>query len=146
LGLGGVPPSTLAIFFQQDCSWVFPLAGCTNDFEVNQTLHLNEKLAGITESFPVCVAYIGSTSITFVALPGHPEGAGRTITFTFEQGTSGEDLLNVSTSSNGSLLAKAPLDILDFPIAHQTWENLANGFNYAYADYQYNKQQGTQWA
>jgi len=142
LGLNGIAPSALASFLHATCSTTFALPGCTSNFEKGQTLPLKESIAGFTESFPVCVENIAATSFTFVALAGHPEGAGRAITFSFEQGKNGEDLLNVSTSSNGSLLTKPPLDIIDFPIAHETWETMANGFEWAYAQYEYIKQQG----
>ena len=142
LGLNSIPPAQLATFLRQNCSTVFAVSGCPDNFQVGQELPLATHIAGFTESFPVCVTSIGASSFTLTALPGHPEGADRTITFTFEQGSDGEDLLNVHTSSNGSLLTKPPLEIPDFLIAKSTWASMAAGFEWAYAQAQYLKSQG----
>jgi hypothetical protein len=141
LGLNSIPPPQLASFLRQNCSTAFGVSGCPDNFQLGQELPLAVHVAGFTESFPVRVTRIEPSSFTLTALPGHPEGAGRTITFTFEQATDGEDLLNVRTSSNGSLLTKPPLEIPDFLVAHSTWASMAAGFEWAYAQAQYLKAQ-----
>ena len=82
---------------------------------------------------------IGNTAFTFISLAGHPEGAGRLITFSFGA-SQGRETLTVSTSSNGSYLAtKAPVAReINFWFAKETWQTFAErirlNFDYTATD------------
>jgi hypothetical protein len=115
-------------YLHENCSWVFPLSGCANKFQVGQRLALKLSIL----PFPVRLIGITDTSFTFVGLPGNPEGAGRAITFSFRYGADCADYLSVRTSSNGGLLTKSPWDLIDFAIAHVVWQMLANDLAWSY--------------
>lgn len=117
------------------CSGVFPLAGCKDDFKVGDKMVLHETAENVKvpwPTFPVKVVAITGTSFTFKALAGHPEGAGRTITFSFAENNEGDVVMSVKTSSNGSALTKDPLDIPDFAAAKHTWTSLAANLKATY--------------
>jgi hypothetical protein len=125
----------VASFTHSNCSTVFPIAGCADNFTTGEDLDLHESFFfGLyTQSFPVQVVTLEPTYWTFEALQGHPEGAGRTITFSFVGNASGDVDLNIYTSTNGSALTQWPiLRNLDFFIAHQTWDGLANNIEAQY--------------
>lgn len=71
----------LAAFTVANCSSVFGIGGCRDNFEEGDRLDLFEEFGPYTQGFPVEVTKITSSSFQFVALKGHPEGAGRLITF-----------------------------------------------------------------
>ena len=135
LGFNNVDPSVFAQYTHRNCALVFPLSGCVDNFYAGQKLPLVMKIGILTESFPVRVHDIMNTSFSFTALPGHPEGAGRRITFNFFLGNECVDFLSVSTSAGGSLLTKPPLDIVNFPIARETWQILANDIGWDYGEH-----------
>lgn len=116
------------------CSDIFPIEGCDDNFHVGDRLALKEDMFFYTQSFPVQVTGITDTSTSFVALPGHPEGPGRTITFQFCDDSSGHTHLNVSTSANGSLLVNwFGVRQGNFFIARQKWSDLADNLSAYYA-------------
>jgi hypothetical protein len=133
-------PQVVAGFTRADCPVVFPIQGCTSDFTVGERLNLHESvLFGLyTQGFPVQVVALGATSWTFKALYGHPEGQGRTITFSFGYGSSCQDVtLDVRTSSNGSAVTQWwGVRSVDFFIAKLTWERFASNIE---ANYEYNE-------
>ncbi len=57
----------------------FPFSGCPGKLTVNKVCNLQ----GPNGNNPIRVESIDKTSFTFVSLPGHFEGAGRRITFSF---------------------------------------------------------------
>ena len=122
-------PEDVASFARDDCSQVFPISGCINDFQAGQTMLLQKRvLWGLyTQSFPVKVDVAADTYWIFEALQGHPEGPGRKITFSFTSGSACADVdLHVYTSSNGSLLTHLPvIRNIDFFVAHETWKDFA---------------------
>jgi hypothetical protein len=91
---------------------------------------MNLNAAGVV-NFPVRVTAVTSTWFTFTALPGHPEGAGRTITFSFTQ-QNDQVTMTVSTSSNGSILTKAPIPYANFWVAKQVWSRYADNIQATY--------------
>jgi hypothetical protein len=128
-------PEELAAYTRAACSSVFPIAGCVDNFSVGQKMRLHETFLFYTQSFPVQVISETSTSFEFVALKGHPEGEGRTINFDFCTGGNGDTMLNVHTSSNGSILTNWwGIRDLDFFVAHGTWSKFAANIraNYDY--------------
>ena len=67
-------PDQVAGFTRFECPVVFlPLRGCTSEFQLGERLNLHESFLWFTQSFPVRVIALSSTSWTFIALPGHPE-------------------------------------------------------------------------
>jgi RHS repeat-associated protein len=122
-------PSAVATFVDADCASVFPISGCDDDFYQGEDMLLQKKAPfGLyTQSFPVQVVTVASAYFTFVALKGHPEGEGRTITFSFSQASSCQDLfLHVYTSKSGSALTQwYGVRTVDFWIAHGTWADFA---------------------
>ena len=103
---------------------------------MGDTLALSSFDAGISTDFPVKVVEIGTRHWKFEALPGHPEGAGRTITFEFRS-VNGRNQLHVFTSDNGSVLTELPLYPYNFFGAKRAWSRFANKvkLNYAYRTY-----------
>jgi hypothetical protein len=86
-----------------------------------------------TQSFPVEVLHATSTSFEFVAIAGHPEGEGRTIAFSFCDGSNGDTMLNIDTSSDGSLVTDWwGVRNADFFIAHRTWSEFAGNIRANY--------------
>ena len=136
--LGNLGSATdVASFVHSHCSEVFAVANCADNFSVGQIMHLQESwgwsVFSYTQTFPVQVTAVGATSFTFDALNGHPEGRGRHITFSFDQKDSCDVVLNVFTSSNGSILTNWPvIRDVDFWVAHSTWQQFANNIK---ADY-----------
>lgn len=57
----------------------FPFQGCGTVLHVGQVC----SLQGPNGNNPIKVVAIGPTSFSFLSLPGHAEGAGRTIVFSF---------------------------------------------------------------
>jgi RHS repeat-associated protein len=131
-----IDPTTVANFVHDDCVNVFPIRGCDDNFVEGEHMLLQETLlfGAYTQSFPVDVKTVATTYFSFVALPGHPEGQGRQITFSFTQATSCADAyLHVYTSKQGSALTQWPgVRTLDFWIARQTWAELASNINKLY--------------
>jgi hypothetical protein len=131
-----IDPTTVATFVHEDCANVFPISGCADNFVQGEHMLLQETLlfGAYTQSFPVDVKTVASTYFSFVALPGHPEGQGRRITFSFSQATSCADAyLNVYTSKQGSALTQwFGVRTLDFWIARQTWAEFASNINKLY--------------
>ena len=131
-----IDPATVATFVHEDCADVFPIRGCDDNFVQGEHMLLQETLlfGAYTQSFPVDVKTVASTYFSFVALPGHPEGQGRRITFSFSQATSCADAyLNVYTSKQGSALTQwFGVRTLDFWIARQTWAEFASNINKLY--------------
>jgi hypothetical protein len=130
-------PDQVAGFTRFECPVVFlPLRGCTSEFQLGERLNLHESFLWFTQSFPVRVIALSSTSWTFIALPGHPEGPGRTITFSFRYGANQRDIiLNVHTSPKGSTFTQWwGLRSLDFWVADLTWKQVATNIriNYEY--------------
>ena len=104
--------------YARDCSRLKDVS----KFQVGQVMQLQEHVFGYTQGFPVRVFSVSATSFSFVALKGHPEGQGRTITFAFQPGSNGDTSLDVSTSSNGSIVTQWwGIRNIDFWIAHGTW-------------------------
>ena len=136
--LGNLGSATdVASFVHSHCSEVFPIANCADNFTVGQVMHLQESwgwsIFSYTQTFPVEVTAVGSTSFSFEALNGHIEGRGRHITFSFDQKGSCDVKLNVFTSSNGSILTNWPIvRDADFWVAHRTWQQFADNIK---ADY-----------
>ncbi len=119
-------PLQLAAFARELCAGLFPIEGCQDEFQVGQVMQLQEHVFGYTQGFPVRVFSVSATSFSFVALKGHPEGQGRTITFAFQPGSNGDTSLDVSTSSNGSIVTQWwGIRNIDFWIAHGTWAGFA---------------------
>ncbi|MHB8340297.1 MAG: RHS repeat-associated core domain-containing protein [Mycobacteriales bacterium] len=120
-------PQELAAYARDNCAELFPIAGCVSLFDVGQVMHLHQPYFWLyTQSFPVRVTSVTSTSFSFISLNGHPEGRGRTITFDFCRGANGDTMLNVQTSSNGSTLTNWwGIRDADFWLAHRTWANFA---------------------
>ncbi len=128
-------PTTIATFVHEDCANVFPISGCDDNFRQGEDMLLQERLLfGVyTQSFPVEVKTVASTYFSFVALPGHPEGQGRRITFSFTQATCQDLYLHVYTSKNGSALTHwFGLRTVDFWIAHETWAEFASNIEETY--------------
>src|SRR5205085_7794883 len=69
-------PQDLAAYTRANCSSLFPIAGCVDDFSVGDTMHLHKSYLFYTQSFPVKVIHETSTSFEFEALNRHPEGRG----------------------------------------------------------------------
>jgi len=69
-------------------NWAFPLWGCPNVLRVGIVCYL-------LSFAPIRVIGIGSTWFRFYSLPGHPEGANKTITFSFSEDWWGFASLNV---------------------------------------------------
>src|ERR1039458_5801390 len=96
-------PEAVAGYTRFFCPMVFPISGCVSDFNVGMKMQLQESFGPYTQSFPVQVIAGSSTSWSFEAEPGHPEGPGRTIAFAFSTAPGCSDVqLNVYTSSIGS--------------------------------------------
>jgi hypothetical protein len=128
-------PEALAAYTRANCSSLFPIAGCVDNFSVGETMHLHKSPPIYTQSFPVRVINETSTSFEFEALNGHPEGNGRTSSFHFCTGDNGNTMLNVHTSSNGSILTNwFGIRQADFFVAHRTWSGFASNIraNYDY--------------
>lgn len=123
IGFYGTPKG-LSAFTRSHCRGLFPIKGCVDDFRTGTILKLQGG-PGSKIGFPVRVTSIQRTSFSFVALPGHPEGEGRRITFGFSQ--SGiRQRLNVSTSENGSAATRWwGVRQLNFWLAKQTWAKFA---------------------
>lgn len=129
-------PEELAAFARGRCASLFPIEGCADNFNVGQTMRLHKSVLFYTQSFPVKVIGLTSTSFEFQALSGHPEGEGRTITFSFCTADDGNTHLNVDTSSDGSIATWWwGVRSVDFFLAHRTWSNFASTLraNYDYA-------------
>lgn len=84
LGRTGTPEELLS-YAISNCSRAFPISGCTSGFQEGDELDLRKSFGIYVQSFPVRVTNITATSFSLVARDGHPEGRGRTITFTFYQ-------------------------------------------------------------
>jgi RHS repeat-associated protein len=127
-------PKMVATFVHEDCYYIFPIQGCVDDFTKGEHMPLQEKIGPYTQSFPVEVETVGSTFFSFVALPGHPEGQGRRITFSFTQANSCQDVyLHVYTSKEGSAVTQWPgVRTIDFWLAHNTWSDFANNIRVIY--------------
>ena len=135
-------PQELAAYARADCSALFSIAGCVDNFSVGQTMHLHQNVLFYTQSFPVKVINETSTSFEFEALNGHPEGKGRTITFSFCTGGNGDTMLDVDTSSNGSLATNwFGIRDADFFVAHGKWSKFASNIR---ANYDYTATDGLQ--
>ena len=136
-------PQNVASFVHADCAQVFPISGCIDNFYQGEDMPLQTTFAfGLyTQSFPVQVVTAASTWFQFVALPGHLEGNGRTITFSFTGSSCSSDVeLSVYTSSNGSIVTQWPgIRTIDFWVAHQTWAQFSNNikFDYQWSGYLY---------
>ena len=74
---GSKPVARMA---ERNFSAYFPFSGCGSVLSVGQVCTLGGDAPG---GGPIRVVAVTPTSFTFVALPGHPEGANRLITFTF---------------------------------------------------------------
>lgn len=124
LGTSGSPEG-LAAFAIANCGTVFGTGGCQNNFIEGQRLDLFVKAGRYTQGFPVRVKKMTSTSFQFLALKGHPEGAGRLITFRFYR-RKGRNRLRVFTSSNGSPLTHLwGVRNVNFSLADSTWAGFA---------------------
>lgn len=137
-------PEELAAYTRASCSSLFPIAGCVDNFNVGEKMHLHQEAAfgAYTQSFPVEIINETSTSFEFKALNGHPEGNGRTITFSFCEGDNGHTRLNIDTSSNGSILTNwFGIRQADFFVAHRTWSSFASKIR---ANYDYVMKDGQQ--
>lgn len=120
-------PQDLAGYTQANCSFLFPIAGCADDFQVGDSLPLHQDVVIPLVSFPVRVINVSKNSFEFEALPGHPEGEGRTITFSFCRDSDNNNKLHVDTSSEGSPLTDWwGLKDVNFAIAHGTWSSFAD--------------------
>jgi len=126
-------PKWYTAFARGWCKAVFPLSGCKNNFNAGDRLNLQYrvKIFGIfnpyTKVAPVKVTSVTSTSFSFVSLSGHPEGAGRLITFAFSRRGVDETVLKVTTSSNGGFITNWPgFEALAFKQAKGTWQKLAD--------------------
>jgi hypothetical protein len=85
--------------------------------------------AGITGSAPVQVIAVASDGFALKSLPGHPEGANRTIRFQFQPFTNAAEISSMSLtvagwgpSSNASLLG--PLN--SNTVAKKSWDIFQN--------------------
>ncbi|GEB65063.1 type IV secretion protein Rhs [Sinomonas atrocyanea] len=128
-------PDQLASYTRANCAFLFPISGCVDNFQAGESLDLHQLML----PFPVRVTNTSSNSFQFVAREGHPEGAGRAITFTFCTGANEDTMLHVDTSSGGSLLTSAwGVRDINFFIAHETWAkfagNIQTNFDYMATD------------
>jgi RHS repeat-associated protein len=96
-------PWALKALANRVCPAVFPMWGCVGGFRQWQILKLQAPvcffIACITRNAPVYVSENGFSHFKFTSLPGHPQGAGATITFRFERHDDGHNWLHVSTSA-----------------------------------------------
>jgi len=108
-------------------------------------MHLQQRFLFYTQSFPVKVTGIGSSSFSFVAGDGHPEGSGRTINFHFWRESAGGDAcslsgerggtnkLTISTLDDGSSLVNWwGVRNANFFMADHTWQDFADNIRSAY--------------
>ncbi|MFB6879037.1 hypothetical protein [Streptomyces sp. NPDC056323] len=104
-------------------STYFPFKGCGQVLRVGATCDLFGGKGEPVAAAPIRVLAVGGHSFTFLALPGpgHPEGAGRTITFTFVV-KGGQLRLQVSAQGKPGLLSKPSLNI---GVVTQTWGTYA---------------------
>lgn len=109
---------------------LFTFHNCGNVISVGQICHLGT--GGPGGDNPIEVVAIGTTSFTFLSLPGHAEGAGRLITFSFVVDPMTLRLY-LDVAARGSWTIQAELT-RDGGVANNFWKEYANNLQAAIAD------------
>jgi len=123
---------SIAGYVMKNCSALFPIDGCKDNFRLGDSLNLKMS-KGVTQSFPVTVSGVGADWFSFRARDGHPEGKDRSIIFAFYNDGK-TNRMNVSTSSDGSLLSNWPgIRVINRNIARRTWNKFAKKIKKNYA-------------
>jgi hypothetical protein len=108
-------PEAVLTMARNHFSAYFPFGGCGTALHVGQICHLTGTgpagTWGPGSDNPIQVVSVGTTSFTFLSLPGHAEGPGRIITFSFLQNPMTQRLyLDVSAQGPWSLASESTRD------------------------------------
>jgi hypothetical protein len=132
LGHAGSPTLYMDVL-RNNFSSVFPISGATDSLREGKQINLNpDVLFGVEDilpygrNFPVAVSRVTSTSFTFTALKGHPDGEGGTITFAFSEDRGGNNYLTVTAHRTNPLVITVPYVLLVNYVAKTHWGELAS--------------------
>jgi hypothetical protein len=117
-------PQQILQMATNDFQALFPFPDCGNVISVGQVCHLS-GLFGLPGDNPIKVYGIDSTSFTFLSLPGHAEGAGRYISFTFAPLIMEPDCISLYVHAWGPWSLTAEIT-RDSGLAESVWASYAN--------------------
>jgi hypothetical protein len=125
-GTNGLTPQQAWTQVQGQLSTLFPFTGLSNNPQAGTTATLGSSTVPIPGA-PVQVVAVGNNGFELESLPGHPEGAGRFITFIFQSAPNGGLQLDVSAGGPESGLSSVPL--LNNVLANTFWGSFANNLD-----------------
>jgi hypothetical protein len=130
-GTAGLSPQQAWSEAQGQLSDLFPFTGLTDSLTPGAVATLGGRGAPVPPS-PVKVVAVGDNGFELVSLPGHPEGAGRLISFTIQQGQGGL-VLDVSAGGPVSWFTLPTVPAVNTPFAHWVWGIFAASLDQALA-------------
>ncbi len=125
----GMSPEQVWCDVSSHLNQLFPLANVPSSIHVGDVMHLQiptaPGLPGIGDA-PVQVTDVGNNGFSFVSLPGHAEGAGRTISFTMAPQPDGT--VGLQVDAGGPVSGWSALPGND-QFTHALWSVFANNIN-----------------